>query len=67
MIKVNGFDICHNPTLRKSHGDEGSDKEWLVYHPIYDGLYFLHGADTLQEAEKWCNKQDLDKWTERLL
>lgn len=68
MRNVNGFDVCHNPERTDTRpGEDGADKEFLVFHPIYDGHYFLFGADTAEEADAWCNSQDFNEWSEKLL
>jgi hypothetical protein len=62
QVTVNGFVIVAND------GDyDKSSKAHLVFHPLYDGAYFLEGFDTIEEAESWCNGQNFEAWTEKLL
>ncbi|WP_458411938.1 hypothetical protein ACNQFZ_13920 [Schinkia sp. CFF1] len=61
-MEVNGFIIEEN-------GKESyipNRKTYLVYHPVYDGFFKVYESNSLDEAVKWCEKQNFSDWTREL-
>lgn len=62
---VNGFHIIVNTNDKQGHYPDAG--KYLVFHPIYDGIYMLFHSDDKQEAVDWAAAQDFDMWSENLL
>lgn len=63
-MEINGFTICENKNKETSTYPEG--KDYVVYHPIYDGAYMVYEDDNLEDCQNWCMEQDWDNWHEKL-
>ncbi|HHY73299.1 MAG TPA: hypothetical protein GX497_08745 [Bacillus bacterium] len=61
-MKVNGFIIEKN----NNEGNNANLKDYLVFHPLYDGFFMVHDTNTLSEATSWCEEQDFENWTNEL-
>lgn len=61
-MEVNGFIILAND----HDGFYPNRKDYLVFHPMYDGFFRVYDSDTLSDATKWCEEQDFNEWSKEL-